>query len=236
MNERDLTSPANTTDPAATSMKKTSRTRTGMAFLGIAGLLTLAACGSDGGGGAAEETGAQETSAAASSASSEPVATTTVQNAEGEDLGTVEFSPAEDDDQAMVVSAELSGLEPGYYGLHVHANGVCEAESSAPDDPSETGAFLSAGGHLGGDDARHPEHAGDLPALLVMESGEAKQTFQTDRLTTENLMDDNGSALMIHSGPDNYANIPERYAATGPDEDTQSTGDAGSRLACGVIE
>ena len=61
-------------------------------------------------------------------------------------------------------------------------------------------------------------------------------TFQTDRLTTENLMDDNGSALMIHSDPDNYANIPERYAAAGPDEDTRSAGDAGSRLACGVIE
>ena len=205
-----------------------------MPLLGIAELLTLTARGNGGGGGAAEGTGGQETRAAASE--STPMATATVQDTGGEDLGTVEFSPAEDDDQAMVVSAELSGLEPGYYGFHVHANGVCEAESSARDDPSETGAFLSAGGHLGGDDARHPEHAGDLPALLVMESGEAKQTFQTDRLTTENLMDDNGSALMIHSDPDNYANIPERYAAAGPDEDTRSAGDAGSRLACGVIE
>ncbi|WP_431813770.1 superoxide dismutase family protein [Kocuria sp. cx-455] len=234
MNERDLTSPTPATDLATTPAKKTSLTRTGLAFLGIAGLLTLAACGNDGGGGASEETGGQETSAAASE--SEPLATANVQNTEGEDFGTVEFSPAENDDQAMVVSAELSGLEPGYYGFHVHTNGVCEAESSATDDPSETGAFLSAGGHLGGDDARHPEHDGDLPALLVMESGEAKLTFQTDRLTTETLMDDNGSALMIHSDPDNYANIPERYAAAGPDEDTQSTGDAGSRLACGVIE
>lgn len=234
MNERDLTSPANTTDLAVIPTKKTSRARTGMAFLGIAGLLTLAACGNDGGGGAAEDTGGQETSAAASEP--ETIATADVQKADGAEIGTVEFSSAEDNDQAMVVSAELSGLEPGYYGFHVHTNGVCEAESSAPDDPSETGAFLSAGGHLGGDDARHPEHAGDLPALLVMESGEAKMTFQTDRLTTENLMDDNGSALMIHSGPDNYANIPERYAAAGPDEDTRSTGDAGSRLACGVIK
>lgn len=69
-----------------------------------------------------------------------------------------------------------------------------------------------------------------------MESGRAAMSFETDRLTAENLRDDNGSALMIHSGPDNYANIPERYAPEGPDEDTRSTGDAGSRLACGVIE
>lgn len=234
MNERELTSPTDSTDLAATPKKKSSRARTGMAFLGLAGLLTLAACGDNGGGADAEETSAQESSAAASEP--ETIATADVQNADGADVGTVEFSAAEDDDQAMVVSAELSGLEPGYYGFHVHANGLCEAESSAPDDPSETGAFLSAGGHLGGDDARHPDHTGDLPSLLVMESGEAKMTFQTDRLTRDNLMDDNGSALMIHSDPDNYANIPERYAAEGADEDTQSTGDAGSRLACGVIE
>ena len=234
MNERELTSPTDSNDLAGAPQKKISRARTGMAFLGLAGLLTLAACGDNAGGGGGEETGSEETSAAASEP--ETIATADVQNADGADLGTVEFSSAEDNDQAMVVSAELSGLEPGYYGFHVHANGVCEAESSAPDDPSETGAFLSAGGHLGGDDARHPEHAGDLPALLVMESGEAKLTFQTDRLTRDNLMDDDGSALMIHSDPDNYANIPERYAADGADEDTRSTGDAGSRLACGVIE
>lgn len=234
MNERELISPTDSTDLAATPKRKTSRARTGMAFLGLAGLLTLAACGDNGSGADAEETGAQETSAAASE--SEPMGTANVQNAEGEELGTVEFSEAGDGQEATSVKVKLSGLEPGYYGLHVHSNGLCESESSAPDDPSETGAFLSAGGHLGGDVARHPDHAGDLPALLVMESGEANMTFQTDRLNAENLLDDDGSALMIHSDPDNYANVPERYASEGPDEGTQSTGDTGSRLACGVIE
>lgn len=234
MNDREMTSPTASTGQAATPKKKAPRARAGIAFLGLAGLLTLAACGDNGGGSDAEDTGAQETSAAASE--SEPMGTANVQNTDGEELGTVEFSEAGEGQEATSVKVELSGLEPGYYGLHVHANGVCEAESSAPDDPSETGAFLSAGGHLGGDDAQHPEHAGDLPALLVMESGETNMTFQTDRLNAENLMDDDGSALMIHSDPDNYANIPERYAAEGPDEDSQSTGDAGSRLACGVIE
>lgn len=234
MNANELTPPTDTNELATTPKAKMSRARTGMAFLGLAGMLTLAACGNTDEGGTAEETGGQETSAAASE--SEALATANVQNADGEELGTVEFSPADDGPDAMSVKVELSGLEPGYYGLHVHANGVCETDSAAPDDPSETGDFLSAGGHLGGDDAEHPDHAGDLPALLVMDSGDAHMTFQTDRLTEENLMDDDGSALMIHSDADNYANVPERYAADGPDEDTLSTGDAGSRLACGVIE
>lgn len=130
-----------------------------MAVVGMTGLLTLAACGDNGGGGTAQEDAGQETSAAASE--SEAMATANVQTAEGEEVGTVEFAQADGNQDATSVKVELSGLEPGYYGLHVHANGVCEAESSAPDDPSETGAFLSAGGHLGGDDAQHPDHAGD---------------------------------------------------------------------------
>lgn len=227
-------SPAARSNETPIARTKTYRARTGMAFLGLAGLLTLAACGDDGAESAQEDTGGQETSATASE--SEAMASANVQNAEGEDVGTVEFTEAANGQDATTVQVELSGLEPGYYGLHVHGIGKCEADSSAPDDPSETGAFLSAGGHLGSDDAQHPDHAGDLPSLLVMESGEASMSFTTDRLTSENLMDDDGSALMIHSGPDNYANIPERYAEDGPDKDTLATGDAGSRMACGVIE
>ena len=62
-------------------------------------------------------------------------------------------------------------------------------------------------------------------------------TTVTDRFGVADLLaDDDGSAVMVHSGPDNYANIPERYAPEGPDADTLGTGDAGSRLACGVVE
>jgi Cu/Zn superoxide dismutase len=55
----------------------------------------------------------------------------------------------------------------------------------------------------------------------------------TDRFTIADLRDVDGSAVMVHSGPDNFANIPARYG--GPDQETLNTGDSGSRIACGVV-
>lgn len=106
----------------------------------------------------------------------------------------------------------------------------------APDDPERTGDLMSAGGHLGGDEAEHPDHAGDLPPLLVTDAGQGWLSVVTDRIMLADLTDDDGAALMIHDGHDNFANVPERYAPQGPDEDTLATGDAGGRLACGVVE
>jgi superoxide dismutase, Cu-Zn family len=79
----------------------------------------------------------------------------------------------------------------------------------------------------------HGAHAGDLPSLLVTEDGEATLATATDRFSIADLRDADGSAVMVHSGADNFANIPARYG--GPDQETLSTGDAGSRLACGVV-
>jgi hypothetical protein len=47
------------------------------------------------------------------------------------------------------------------------------------------------------------------------------------------LFDADGSAIMVHSAPDNFANIPERYGT--PDQETLDGGDSGERVACGVI-
>ena len=160
------------------------------------------------GGGGDDSAVVEETSAAPEAA---PGSRAVLQDAEGAEVGSVSFSEVA---AGTEVVAEVQGLEPG-----------------------TTGAFLSAGGHLGNEDAEHPGHRGDLPGLLVTEEGAGFLTTVTDRFGVQDLVaDDDGSAVMVHSGPDNHANVPERYAPGGPDEATLGTGDAGSRLACGVVE
>ena len=79
-----------------------------------------------------------------------------------------------------------------------------------------------------------------MPSLLVTADGRAYSSFVTDRFTLADLRDTDGSAVMVHAGRDNFANIPsDRYtSATGavPDTMTLATGDAGARAACGVID
>jgi Cu-Zn family superoxide dismutase len=122
------------------------------------------------------------------------------------------------------VRVDVSNLPPGFHGFHVHAVGNCVA----PD-------FTSAGGHYNVDGHNHPHHAADMPVLLVNGDGTAVAQFKTDRFTVAELFDADGSAIIVHASPDNYANIPTRYAPA-PDQTTLNTGDAGGRLACGVIE
>jgi Cu-Zn family superoxide dismutase len=123
------------------------------------------------------------------------------------------------------VQVAVHSLPPGFHGFHVHAVGLC----TPPD-------FTSAGDHVNPQGEAHPGHAGDMPVLLVTDDGTAAASFTTDRFTVAELFDADGSALLIHVHLDNYAHIPERYAPQGPDAATLATGDAGGRLACGVIQ
>jgi Cu-Zn family superoxide dismutase len=130
-------------------------------------------------------------------------------------------------------------LAPGFHGMHVHAVGKCEANSVAPTGGAP-GDFLSAGGHfqVPGHTA-HPA-SGDLTSLEVRSNGAARLVTTTDAFTAADLLAGNKTALIIHEKPDNFANIPpERYSQVngtpGPDQETLATGDAGKRVACGVI-
>ncbi|ONM47601.1 superoxide dismutase[Cu-Zn] [Nocardia donostiensis] len=150
----------------------------------------------------------------------------------GATVGTADI--AEDGDH-LRITVEARGLEPGFHGLHFHEVGKCEANSTPPAG-GDPGNFLSAGGHLqvGGNNA-HPA-SGDLTSLQVRKDGEGYLVTTTDSVT---MADVRGKALMIHAGSDNFGNIPDRYSRdgeTGPDETTLSTGDAGGRIACGVVE
>ncbi len=138
-----------------------------------------------------------------------------------------------------VTTTGTGKLAPGFHGLHIHSAGKCEASSVAPTGGAP-GDFNSAGGHFQAPGhSAHPA-SGDLTSLQVREDGSANLVTTTDAFTEEDLMAGAGTAIIIHEKADNFANIPpERYnqvnGTPGPDEMTMATGDAGKRVACGVI-
>ena len=157
---------------------------------------------------------------------SERRAVATLMDASGQKVGVAIFKERQG---KVDVAAEVAGAAPGFHGFHVHAVGECVAP------------FTSAGGHYNPGAMTHGDHAGDMPPMLVNQDGTAELRFQTDRFTLSDLYDADGSAVIIHAGRDNVANIPNRYHSHtydtfGPDVDTLATGDAGARAACGVVE
>jgi superoxide dismutase, Cu-Zn family len=149
----------------------------------------------------------------------------------GNVIGTVWFLPRPGG--KLAVRASLSWLGEGFHGFHVHAVGKCETP------------FTTAGPHLNPTAVAHGSHAGDLSPLAVGKNGTTWLEFQTDRLTVDELMDADGSAVVVHASPDNLANIPARYhshtpdassTTFGADASTAGTGDSGDRIACGVVQ
>ena len=176
-----------------------------------------------------------------------------MKNTDGERIGAVEFW----NDSACVtrvvakigqfnLEGDETGLTEGFHGFHIHSTGVCDR--AATDGEGQASPFFSAGSHWNPDERNHGNHRGDLPPLLATTSGLARANVLTDRFQINRLFDDDGSAVIIHAAPDNLAHIPaedadgnERYHShttneQGADETSRSTGDGGSRLACGVVK
>ena len=115
---------------------------------------------------------------------------------------------------------EAKGLPPGPHAVHIHAVGKCDAPQ-----------FTSAGDHFNPEQKQHgmqnPQgpHAGDLPNLTIGADGTGRLETTTDRVTlgtgATSLFDQDGSALVVHAGPDDFKTDP--------------TGNSGGRIACGVI-
>ncbi|MFN2389943.1 MAG: superoxide dismutase family protein [Actinomycetota bacterium] len=163
----------------------------------------------------------------------------------GERVGTVRFVRL--DDGKVRVKIGATGLTAGFHGFHVHAVGTCDP--GATDTAGNPVPFFTAGGHYNPVATNtHGAHAGDMPPLLVADDGTVRMRFKTDRFTLADLRDEDGSAVIVHAGPDNLAHIPatsptggERYHShvddvMGADTATKATGDAGSRFACGIVE
>jgi superoxide dismutase, Cu-Zn family len=148
-------------------------------------------------------------------------------------MGKIVFSQQK---YAVQVQATVTGLTPGFHGFHIHTTGLCVVDA-APAKP-----FVSANGHFKLDPAStHQNHSGDFPVLLANKDGVATANFKTDRFKIKELFDTDGSAVIIHANPDNYANIPSGaagYTAASVDvtNATLATGDAGGRVVCGVVK
>ncbi|MCX7923440.1 MAG: superoxide dismutase family protein [Clostridia bacterium] len=104
------------------------------------------------------------------------------------------------------------GKQPvGPHGFHIHQNGTCEVGD--PNDP-----FKAAGEHWNPTNQPHGNHPGDFP-VLFSNHGVARMCFFTDKFTPCDII---GKSIIIHQNPDDYR--------------TQPAGNAGKRLACGVIQ
>ena len=152
-----------------------------------------------------------------------------LRNQAGATVGSVTFQYV--DGGRTQVRARVTGLTPlsEFHGFHLHANGAC------------TGDFVaSAGGHWNPGGGDHGDHQGDMPVLYADKDGVAESSFTTDAFSPGQLLNDPGGiAVIVHTGRDNYANVPTRYSVAsvpGPDATTKATGDAGGRYACGVVD
>ncbi|HEX9982865.1 MAG TPA: superoxide dismutase family protein [Thermoanaerobaculia bacterium] len=120
-------------------------------------------------------------------------------------------------DGSVRVTVDLTNVPPGVHGFHVHEKGDCGDNGNA------------AGGHFnplatphGAPDAT-PHHAGDFGNVTADANGNVRTTFTTRSLTLgEGANSAVGHAVILHANPDDLT--------------TQPTGNAGGRIACGVVE
>jgi superoxide dismutase, Cu-Zn family len=129
--------------------------------------------------------------------------------------GTVRFTPVP---AGVRVTADVAGLRPNAeHGFHVHEIGDC----GSPDGMS-AGDHFDPTGQPHGHPATQARHAGDMPNLQADGSGRARARFEVSVLTVgDGATDVIGRSVLVHRDPDDYVSQP--------------AGNAGPRLACGVI-
>ena len=165
--------------------------------------------------------------------------TTQLKAPDGTRVATAKFDFSNGYATITIATTGGGGLTPGFHGVHVHKTGKCEPHSVAPTG-GPPGDFLSAGEHFQAPGHSAEPASGDLTSLEVRKDGVGMLVTTTDAFTMNDLLTGEKTAIIIHAGADNFGNIPrDRYTQAngtpGPDSTTMSTGDAGKRVACGVI-
>jgi Cu-Zn family superoxide dismutase len=136
-----------------------------------------------------------------------PTAAATLVDAAGAVKGEVTLRQVTRGVDVMLAARDMA---PGTYAFHIHAVGEC----AAPD-------FTSAGPHYNPTGARHGAHKGDLPNVVIDATAAGRTSATIAEVTLADVLDADGAAAIIHARPD--------------DGVTDPTGNAGPRLACGVI-
>ncbi|RIV83002.1 superoxide dismutase family protein [Aurantiacibacter xanthus] len=174
------------------------------------GAATLAACG----GNDADETVIDDVAATdGAAAGAGETATAALKTADGEEVGTVTATGSAG---GITIDVSAMNMPEGLHGVHVHTVGSCED------------GFAAAGGHWNPAEAKHGleaadgQHAGDMPNLEIGADGTGSLTYMlAPSATFAGLMDEDGSAFIVHAGED--------------DQTTDPSGDSGDRIACGVF-
>jgi len=140
-----------------------------------------------------------------------------LKNAAGEAAGLATLKPGP---KGLVVRVEATGLTPGWHGLHLHEKGDCSDNAAG---------FKASGAHAGhGDGVKHgllnPEGSefGDMPNLFAAADGTAKGEFYLAGATLDSVFDADGTAIILHAAEDDHTSQP--------------IGNAGARVACGVVQ
>ncbi|XP_075887759.1 superoxide dismutase [Cu-Zn] [Nelusetta ayraudi] len=139
----------------------------------------------------------------------------------GETSGTVYFEQEETGSAPVKLTGEIKGLTPGEHGFHVHAFG------------DNTNGCISAGPHFNPHNKTHggptdeERHVGDLGNVIAESNNVAKIDIQDSMLTLTGPLSIIGRTMVIHEKTDDLGK--------GDNDESKKTGNAGGRLACGVI-
>ncbi len=164
-----------------------------------------------------------------------PEARTTLRSTTGTKVGKVTFSTDDDHTEVRVHLDSAPGVD-AFHGFHIHANN----DPSNGDGCIAGGNFVSADGHWKLAGETHGHHIGDMPSVYVNVDGSVDSRLTIDRIDPADL---HGKVVILHAGADNFGNVPvggalDQYSANDQKalDATAATGNAGARIACGVID